>query len=130
VNHEQKLVQQAAIVSTMMLAVARAMHGDYRRKHVGAVWEELLTAFVLWQADTVTDPMSVAEIAKVLGIPRSNVKRALDALIDDNHGLARKTGQRYCRNVDFVSVRPNSRHFTDIRVSVIRAGRELERVFG
>lgn len=128
-HHEiAKILQQAVIVSTMMLAVSKAMHGDYRRKHVGAVWEELLCAFVLWHVDTVTKPQTASGVAKFLGIPRSNAKRSLDALVAG--GLARKVGRGYGRNVDFIAVRPNSRFFGEIRAAVMKAGRELERVFG
>lgn len=130
-GHQQeiaRLVAQAVIVSTMMLAVSRGFHGDYRRKHVGAVWEELLVAFVLWHTDTMLKPMTVLSIAKFLGIPRSNVHRALDALVVS--GLVCKVGRRYGRDLDFIAVRPNSRFFRDIRAAVMKAGRELESVFG
>ena len=124
---ELRLLQQATIVSTMMLALARGFQGDYRRKHVGAVWEELLVAFVLWQADTVAQPMTVAEISRYLGIPRSNVARAMGALIEQ--GLACRVKRRYGRNVAFISVRPTSRFFREIREAVIKAGTELQTVF-
>src|SRR4029077_240027 len=127
-DDEARLLQQATIVSTMMIAVARGFHGDYRRKHVGAVWEELLVAFVLWKTDTILKPMTVLGIANYLGIPRTNVNRAVLALIDQ--GLVCRVQRRYGRNVGFISARPNSRFFRDIRVAVIRAGRELEDAFG
>lgn len=124
---EFRLLQQATIVSTMMLAVTRAMQGEYRRKHVGARWEELLVAFVLWQADTTLKPMTIADIAKSLGIPRSNVSRAILELVDQ--GLICRIERRYGRDVGFISGRPNSRHFRDIREAIIRAGSDLQVVF-
>lgn len=127
-TESERLVQQAMIVATMMLAVSRAMHADYRHKHVGAVWEGLLTAFVLWHVDTVAAPKTILGIAKFLGIPRSNVKRACEELVAA--GLACKIKRRYARDVRFILARPGSPFFVDIRVAVMTAGRELERVFG
>lgn len=126
-DDEAKLLLQAAIVSNMMLALARGFHGDYRRKHVGAVWEELLVAFVLWQSDTVTKPMTVLGVANYLGIPRSNVNRAVAALVAG--GLVRKVKRRYGRDVEFIAARPTSEHFRDIRKTVIKAGRRLQAIF-
>lgn len=127
-GNEKKLLQQATIVATMMLALARGFHGDYRKKHVGRVWEELLVAFVLWEADTMAKPLTILGIANYLGIPRSNVNRAIIALIEQ--GLVCKVHRRYGRNVDYISLRPNSRFFREIREAVIKAGRELDHLFG
>lgn len=121
---EAKLLQQATIVSAMMIALARGFHGDYRRKHVGAVWEELLVAFMLWKSDTMKQPMTIMGISNDLGIPRTNVSRAVAALLAQ--GLVCKINRRYGRNVGFISVRPNSRFFREIREAVMKAGRELE----
>lgn len=123
-----RLLQQATIVSAMMLALARGFHGDYHNnKHVGAVWEELLVAFVLWSTDTTRHPMTVLGIAKALGIPRSNVNRAIDALVVA--GLAYKVRRRYARDVRFIEARPTSEHFRAIRKTVMRAGRQLQAIF-
>jgi hypothetical protein len=123
-----KLVQQATIVSTMMLALSRAFHGDYQRKHPGAAWEEYLVAFALWHTDTVANPMTIADIVKTLGnVPRSNIDRALDALLVS--GLVCRSKRRYARNIGFISRRLDSPFFVDIRVAVVTAGRELETVF-
>jgi DNA-binding MarR family transcriptional regulator len=124
---EKKLLLQASIVATMMLALARGFHGDYRNKHVGRVWEELLVCFVLWKTDTALEPMTALGISRYLGIPRSNVSRAIDALIDG--GLVRKVHRRYGRDTDFISARPNSRFFREIREAIVTAGSQLQDVF-
>jgi DNA-binding MarR family transcriptional regulator len=124
---DARLLRQATIVSGMMLDLARGFHGDYRKKHVGAVWEELLVAFVLWQTDTAKKPMSALGIANYLGIPRSNVNRAILALIDQ--GLICKVRRRYARDPGFIAARPLSENFRAIRLTVIRAGRALQEVF-
>ena len=126
-NLERQLLLQATIVSTMMLAVARGFHGDYRRKHVGAVWEELMVSFVLWAEDTTQNPLTILGIAKILGIPTTNVSRAVAILV--GQGLVCKIKRGYGRDVSFISARPNSRFFIEIRQAVMTAGAELQEVF-
>jgi hypothetical protein len=46
------------------------------------------------------------------------------------HGLAVRIKRRYGRNIEFIAVRPNSEFFRTIRETVMRAGRELEAVWG
>lgn len=123
----ERLLQQATIVSTMMLALSRGFHGDYNNKHVGAVWEELLCAFVLWHRDTVSHPMTISQIAKLLGIPPSNAKRAIKALCAA--GLVCTVKRRYARDVRFIRDRPHSPFFVEIRLAVLTAGRELQILF-
>lgn len=122
------LLQQATIVSSMMLTVIQHMHGDFDHKHPGAILEQLIVAFVFWGRDTISRPLTVTEVAKILRIPRSNVDRAVDVL--NQQGLIREIKrQRFGRNLNFIAVRPNSTHFVEIRMAVMAAGDALRRVF-
>jgi hypothetical protein len=76
---QAKRQKQSAIVCRMMLTILKAAHKNFHTKHLGAMFEEYLVGMALAQAEGV--PMTIAEIARVLNMPRSNVRRGLDALI-------------------------------------------------
>jgi|SRR6187402_1595333 len=124
------LIQQSVIVSTMMLTVIKNMHEDYgdKNKHPGAVYEQLIVAFVLWREDSMLNPKPVNEIAKETGIPPTNVRRAVRTLC--NVGiLAEPRHRRYARNTDYIAARLKSRQYKNIRKAIVTAGLALGKIY-
>ncbi|WP_139486474.1 hypothetical protein [Bradyrhizobium ivorense] len=100
-------------------------HRDYRRKHVGAVAEEnFVAAVVVDNDDAGKPPISVSGIAQALNMPRSNVGRAVNALVDQ--GRIRKEGRGYVTDLDFFAERINADYFKNIQKAIITAARELQ----
>lgn len=106
----------------MVLTIVAAMQRVYRRKHVGASWEELLVSMVVRRNDEAgKPPLSIADIEK---IPRSNVQRAVRALIRE--GVTSRVGRDYRANPDFFAARVDAAYMTKVREAIITAARELE----
>ena len=85
--------KQSAIVGRLTVACFVAMRSGYARKHIGAVFEELLVALAIRIADDLgAPPLTASGLSKHLGLPRSNVRRCLDALIGE--GVVRKDGEQ------------------------------------
>jgi hypothetical protein len=122
------LVQQSVIVSTMMLTVLKNMHDDYGTKHPGAVFEELIVAFVLWREDTMLHPKSVNEIARECGIPPTNVRRIVAALCTVGI-LTEPSHRRYARNPDYLAARLKSVQYKNIRKAIVTAGAGLRKIY-
>lgn len=117
--------RQQAIVADMVLTIVAAMQRVYRRKHVGASWEELLVSMVVRRNDEAgKPPLSIADIEKILRVPRSNVQRAVRALIRE--GVTSRVGRDYRANPDFFAARVDAAYMTKVREAIITAARELE----
>src|SRR5215467_7318430 len=83
---------QSAIVGRLLVAGFVAMRSGYARKHVGAVFEELLVAMMIRMSDEMGAlPRTASDISKFLGLPRSNVRRCLDVLTSE--GVVRKVNK-------------------------------------
>ena len=97
--------KQSAIVGRLTVACFVAMRSGYARKHLGAVFEELLVALAIRINDDLgMPPLTASDIAKHLGVPRSNVRRCLDVLIGE--GVVRKNGERgYRGELDWLAAR-------------------------
>ncbi len=109
----------------MVLTIVAAMQRVYRRKHVGASWEELLVSMVVRRNDEAgKPPLSIADIEKILRVPRSNVQRAVRALIRE--GVTSRVGRDYRANPDFFAARVDAAYMTKVREAIITAARELE----
>lgn len=122
--------RQSAIVARMMLTIVALFHRDYSRKHIGAVFEELLVAMAVRDHDEHGDgvPISVNGIAKKLGVPRSNVIRAVARLI--HHGVIERS-EKGCRGrLDYLQARIDAEYFTGIVRAVIEAADELKQTNG
>ncbi|BAR57582.1 hypothetical protein NK6_4414 [Bradyrhizobium diazoefficiens] len=120
-----KRQRQQAIVADMVLTIVAAMQRVYRRKHVGASWEELLVSMVVRRNDEAgKPPLSIADIEKILRVPRSNVQRAVRALIRE--GVTSRVGRDYRANPDFFAARVDAAYMTKVREAIITAARELE----
>jgi hypothetical protein len=128
-NSDEALVKrhkQSAIVGRLLVACFVAMRSGYPRKHLGAVFEELLVAMMIRLSDDLSaPPRTASDISKYLGLPRSNVRRCLDALISE--GVIRKEGEHgYRGELDWLASRIDAEYFLKIRDAIITAADELK----
>jgi len=102
------------------------MRSGYARKHVGAVFEELLVAMMIRMSDEIgAPPRTASDISKYLGLPRSNVRRCLDALISE--GVIRKVSEHgHSGELDWLASRIDAEYFLKIRDAIITAADELK----
>lgn len=103
-----------------------AMRSGYARKHIGAVFEELLVALAIRVADSLGGPsLTASDLSKYLGLPRSNVRRCLEALIGE--GVIRREGSNgYRGELDWLASRIDAEYFLKIRDAIITAADELK----
>ena len=118
--------KESAIVGRLTVACFVAMRSGYARKHLGAVFEELLVALAIRVADDLgAPPLTASDLSRHLGLPRSNVRRCLDALI--NEGVIRKDGEYGYRGaLDWLAARIDAPYFLRIRDAIITAADELK----
>lgn len=118
--------KQSAIVSRLTVACFMAMRSGYARKHIGAVFEELLVALTIRVADSLGGPsLTASDISKHLGLPRSNVRRCLESLIGE--GVIRREGSNgYRGEMDWLASRIDAEYFLKIRDAIITAADELK----
>ena len=118
--------KQSAIIGRLTVAGFVAMRSGYPRKHIGAVFEELLVCLAIRVADDLgAPPLNASELSKRLGLPRSNVRRCLDALVGE--GVIRKEGEHgYRGEMDWLTSRIAADYFLKIRDAIICAADELK----
>jgi hypothetical protein len=118
--------KQSAIIGRLTVACFVAMRSGYARKHLGAVFEELLVGLAIRIADDLgAPPLTASELSKHLGLPRSNVRRCLDGLIGE--GVIRKEGEYgYRGELDWLASRIDAEYFLKIRDAIITAADELK----
>lgn len=106
------------------------MRSGYERKHLGAVFEELLVALAIRVNDDFgAPPITASDIARHLGVPRSNVRRCLDLLIDE--GVIRKEGEHgYRGELDWLAARIDAGYFRKIHDAIIIAADQLKALDG
>src|SRR5215469_4593837 len=122
----EKRHKQSAIVGRLTVSCFVAMRSGYPRKHLGAVFEELLVGLAIRIADDRgTPPLSASHLSKHLGLPRTNVRRCLDALIGE--GVIRKEGEHgYRGELDWLASRIDAEYFLKIQNAIITAAGELK----
>jgi hypothetical protein len=118
--------KQSAIVGRLLVACFVAMRSGYPRKHLGAVFEELLIAMMIRVSDEMgAPPRTASDISRYLGLPRSNVRRCLDVLIGE--GVVRKVDDhRYAGELDWLASRIDAEYFLKIRDAIVTAADELK----
>lgn len=88
----------------MLVDCVRVIHADaYSPKHLGASLEEMFVSFAVHIGTAEDRPMSATKIAGFLGVPRTNVLRALTALKRKN--VIYSVGNVYLTNVDWLGKR-------------------------
>jgi hypothetical protein len=118
--------KQSAIVGRLTVACFVAMRSGYARKHLGAVFEELLVGLAIRIADDLgAPPLTASQLSRHLGLPRSNIRRCLAALISE--GVIRKEGEHgYRGELDWLASRIDAGYFLTIRNAIITAADELK----
>ena len=118
--------KQSAIVGRLLVACFVAMRSGYARKHLGAVFEELLVAMMIRMSDELgAPPRTASDISRYLGLPRSNVRRCLDVLISE--GVVRKVNEYgHSGELDWLASRIDAEYFLKIRDAIIAAAEELK----
>jgi hypothetical protein len=118
--------KQSAIIGRLTVACFVAMRSGYPRKHLGAVFEEVLTALAIRVADDLgAPPLTASDLSKYLGLPRSNVRRCVEALISE--GVIRKEDKGgYRGELDWLASRIDAEYFLKIRDAIITAADELK----
>lgn len=118
--------KQSAIIGRLTVACFVAMRSGYARKHLGAVFEELLVVLTIRIIDNLgAPPLTASDLSKHLGLPRSNVRRCLEALISE--GVVRKEGEHgYRGELDWLASRIDAEYFLKIRDAIITAADELK----
>jgi len=122
----EKRHKQSAVVARLTVACFVAMRSGYPRKHLGAVFEELLVALAIRINDDMgARALTASDISRYFGLPRSNVRRCLDVLIGE--GVVRKEGERgYRGELDWLASRIDAEYFVRIRDAIITAADELK----
>lgn len=117
--------RHAAVVCRMLLNIVGLVQGEYSRKHIGAVVEEVLVILVVRVNDADGGkPLSVSAIARKLGIPRSNVSRAVTALLGGKRVVV-KSGRGYVGNVDYLAGRIDAPYWRAIVKAITEAADQL-----
>ncbi len=120
----EKRRRQSTILARLMVEWFSALRVGYDRKHIGAVAEELLVASVIRiNDDDRLPPLTPTDIAKRLNLPRSNVRRCLDVLIEE--GVAAKSGAGYRGKIDWLAARVDAPYVHKIRDAIIVAADQL-----
>jgi IclR helix-turn-helix domain len=121
-----KRQKQSAVVGRLLVACFVAMRSGYPRKHLGAVFEELLIAMMIRVSDDLgAPPRTAPDISKYLGLPRSNVRRCLDVLISE--GVVRKVNEHgHTGELDWLASRIDAEYFVRIHDAIIAAADELK----
>jgi hypothetical protein len=121
-----KRQKQSAVVGRLLVACFVAMRSGYPRKHLGAVFEELLIAMMIRVSDDLgAPPRTASDISKYLGLPRSNVRRCLDVLVSE--GVVRKVNEHgHTGELDWLASRIDAEYFARIHDAIITAADELK----
>ena len=94
----------AHTVARMLVDCMHAIHADaYAPKHIGAAFEEMFVSFAIHIGTAEDRPMSATKVAGFLGIPRTNVLRALAQLRKKD--IIYSVGNVYLTNVDRLTKR-------------------------
>ena len=119
---------KAAAISRMFLTCCRAMATAYpHQKNVGQLLPDLLVIMAIRVNDErKRKPITQSQIARVTGLPRSNVRRILPVLLDV--GVIDESGEGYTGNVNFLTKRIKARYFQAVLKAVQRCARELAHV--
>ncbi len=120
--------RQTAAVSRMMLQCFTAIYHHWpdrsKRNHLGTILEEALVAFAIKACEDDGSPCRGSDISGMLGIPRSNIQRSLERLLQNE--MIRKDGRIYLCNPEFLKkIDPDD--WTRIHRAVLDAATALRR---
>lgn len=117
--------RQGAIVSGMMVTIVSALRRTYTHKrNFSAFFEERLVGAAIRQNDEAGgEPLTITGIAKMLSLPRSNIKRATDALTGE--GMVRKEGAGFVGDLAYLQGRADADYFKVIMAAILQAADDL-----
>jgi DNA-binding MarR family transcriptional regulator len=116
--------KQGAIVARLLVVISTTLAREYRRKHVGAVFGEILVAMAIRQNDYESGkPLTISCIAKILNMPRSNVKRATTILMA--RGVIVENNGTFTENPAFVAGRMDTECARTIIAAILKAAADL-----
>jgi hypothetical protein len=117
--------RQSVIVSEMMISIVAGVRWAFKRKkNFSGLFEEWLVAMAIRLNDgRGGKPLTVASIAKNLGIPRSNAKRAVEGLIGE--GMIRKEGAGFVGSIEFLQKQIDADYFKIAVGAIIAAADRL-----
>jgi DNA-binding IclR family transcriptional regulator len=111
----------------MLMEIARMAYRDDPHDHPGQAFEQwLIVGKILANWDDGEPPIIVSDIAKQLNIPRTNVGRGVDGLMQ--RGAIRKgdDGDGYTVNLNYyTTARIDGAYFVAIREAIFQANDEL-----
>ncbi len=117
----------AHTMGAMLVDCMRVIHADaYAPKHIGASLEEMFISFAVHIGTAEGRPMSATKIAGFLGVPRTNVLRALVALKEKD--IVYSVGNVYLTNVDTLTQRITPSVMKKQMRTVARAYAELSKL--
>lgn len=119
-------LRASTVVCQMMLICFRLMIQGYNRdgKNLAAIFPEILTIIVIRVCEGHhRSPVSINRLAKLTGLPRRTVGRALVQLM--KHGVVVKSGDGYATNEAYVQARINAVYFKRMVAAIKAACHEL-----
>lgn len=117
----------SAVVAKMALILCRLMLRGYTRKNknIGSILPELLVVCAIKiNDDRNRPPLSANSIAKRVGMPRANVRRALDQLV--KAGVTKRVPGGYVNDDDYLRARKDAAYFKRIVLVICAAASELK----
>jgi hypothetical protein len=124
-NALEKRRRQSATIGRLMVSAFMAMRSGYDRKNISAVFEELLVGMLIRVSDDAgKPPLTPSDISKHLSLPRSNVRRCVNALL--GQGVIVKEGTGYRGTLDWLAARIEAEWFLKICDAIITAADELK----
>ena len=119
--------RQSAIVSELVVSIVQGMQRAQRYKNIGRMVEHYMVAMAIrLNDDAGRDPATIATLAKFLNIPRTNVRRAADALVRSGIVLRREDG-RYIGNLEYLAERIDAPYFRDVTAAILKAADDLRK---
>lgn len=120
----------SVIVSKLMLICSAALVEGYVRKddHIAGLYPEILVAMAIRVNDSKRGckPMSILAIAKATRMPRTNVRRFLVLLVENQ--VVAKSGNGYVGHDGFLRDRINARYFKRMKFAICAAADALRKI--
>jgi biotin operon repressor len=125
-NKVPTLIAQTLIVSHMLVDCVRTAHSvAFSYKHIGASFEDMFVSFAVLIGTAEGRPMSATKLAGYLGMPRTNVLRALAKL--QKQKFVYRVGYAYLTDLDLLSGRAAKVMAKHAKI-IARAHAELEKL--
>lgn len=117
--------KQSAIVSQLVLEIAAAMRLlNKRGRGLHTIFLEMMIVATIRVNDEAGGaPMTITAIAKNLNVPRTNVIRAADAILQI--GMLKKEAGALVSNPAYIAARIDATYFVNMVTSILKAADDL-----